>query len=304
MTAPAVLTPLTAAFPAAPPTVAQYGGTAVTINGLCTTTTDVNGTVWSTFSPIDGWDSSPASSLQLTQKARAAGAWLSTRNVASRPVTLSGTIFAYTPDLLQVAVDQLRAAVAIGDWMLTVTRGTSTRSAICTRQDQVQIQDVTDTQVNWSVVVVAPDPRQYATAGASSTGLPSVTGGVTFPMTFPMSFATSIVSGRVALTNPGNAIGAVQLRVAGPLAQPTVVHIDAAGNTQTISVNLALGASDFLLIDPTLDGQTVLAQGQASRNTALTSRGWHGFTPGVNQWVFSAASGSGVLTVTAVPAWM
>lgn len=304
MTAPTVITPITVAFPTTAPTPAQYGGLAVTVNGLGTTWTDGNGTLWSTFSPLDGWDSSPASSLSLTQKARAAGSWVSPRNAGPRVVTLNGLVRAMSADLLQTAIDQLRSAVAVGDWLLTVTRGVSTRTAICTRQDAVQIQHVTDVLANWSAVVVAADPRQYAAAVTGSTGLPSATGGVTFPLRYPMSYATTITSGVVTLTNPGNTTGPVQFRINGPVVQPSVVHIDAAGNRQTVSVNLTLGAADFLLIDPTPDGQTVLAQGQASRNAFLSNRGWHGFTKGANQWAFSAASGSGQLTVTAVPAWM
>jgi phage-related protein len=82
-----------------------------------------------------------------------------------------------------------------------------------------------------------------------------------------------------------------------------VIEHTSSGAQLIFSTSLALGAGEFLLID--MEKKTVLANGQASRNTFITSRGWSGFDPGPNTWSLNAASfnASARLTVMANPSW-
>lgn len=260
---------------------------------------DSNGTQWRTAEI--GWGGSPASSLQLTQKQRAPGAWVSPRQLAAKSIPISGTCYAANLDGLRVAEDALNAACSIDATTLTVTEGSMTRWATVYRQDEVLFTPVTDRLANWTVQLAAPDPRKFATNLSKVTGLPSSTGGLSVPFSVPFSIASTVVSGQVSLTNPGNATGPVVLRIDGPVTGPIVTHVS-TGLQLAFASSLTLSSGQWLIVD--MEAQTVLANGQSSRSGWVTSRGWSGFDPGVNVWSFTATSGTGQLTVTASPAWL
>ena len=152
----------------------------------------------------------------------------------------------------------------------------------------------------WSIQVIALDPRKLGAPLTGSTGLPSSSGGFTFPHTFPFAINSTVVSGQVSLFNPGNETGPVTLRIDGPIVGPIITHVG-SGLQLVFSASLTLGAGEFLLVD--MEAHTAMAQGQSSRANWILSRGWSGLEPGNNTWSFAAASGTtGLLTVTGVPA--
>lgn len=285
-----------------PGDVAVDTGLIATLNGLVLDGMDTAGVSWTTVTPVDGWDGSPASTLQLTQKTRAGGGWAGPRYLAPRHVSLTGFIEAPTADAAVAALDQLNAAATLDASILTVQRGTQVRSAIVYRQGEVAHQEITDTLFQWGVDLIAADPRKFAAALTSNpTGLPSSTGGWMVPFTFPLTIASTVVSGQCFLTNPGNTTGPVVLRIDGPVAGPQVTHVG-SGAQLVFASGLTLGSGEWLSVD--MERQVALANGQTSRNAFITSRGWSGFEAGVNEWAFTATSGTGLLTVTATPAWL
>lgn len=296
----ATLYPSTTLFPGVA-AASGVDGLAVTLGTQILTGTDTSGVQWRTGEVI-GWDASPASSRQFTQKTRAPGAWSSTRNAAARSIVLNGQIYCPSIDLLQGALDQLAAAVTFEDTVLTVTRGSTTRSAIVARQDEMTVTQQGPRVFGWSIQLGAGDPRKFTAALSGNTRLPSSTGGFTFPLTFPWSFTETVTSGRLQLTNPGTATGPVVLRIDGPIVGPQVTHVT-TGTPLVFSSSLSLNTGEYLTVD--MEAQTALLNDQSSRNSTLTSRGWSGFSPAtVNEWDFTAQSGSGRLTVTATPAWL
>ena len=153
---------------------------------------------------------------------------------------------------------------------------------------------------DWSIQVVAVDPRKMGATLTGSTALPSSSGGFSFPHTFPFAINSTVVSGQVSLFNPGNETGPVTMRIDGPIVGPIITHVG-SGLQLVFSASLTLGAGEFLLVD--MEAHTAMAQGQSSRSNSITSRGWSGFESGNNTWAFSSASGTtGLLTVTAVTA--
>lgn len=276
-------------------------GAGVQLGSQVLTGTASDGTFWYVFDPIDGWDGSPASSLQLTQKTRAAGAWAGPRNLTPRHITVSGLIDAPSVDAAVAALDALTAAAALDATILTVARGSQSRSVIAYRQGEVSVTAITDTKFGYTLDLICPDPRKFTTAVTGNTILPSVTGGLTLPLVLPFTLGTTVTSGQVSLSNPGTATGPVVLRFDGPLTGPQVTHIG-SGLQLVFSSSLTLAAGEWLNVD--MEAQTALANGQASRNAFVQSRGWSGFEPGSNQWAFTAVSGSGRLTVTATPSWL
>jgi hypothetical protein len=269
----------------------------VTLAGMPLNGTDDTGCSW-LFETLDGWHGSPGSSLSLTQKDRAPGAWVSPRQLTPRTVTLGGSVVAPTIATLRAAMDRLNAAVSIDARLLTVTEDGLTRSLIVYRGDDVLWLRVSPTEANWSAQVTAADPRKFGQSVTTRTALPSVSGGLTIPFTIPFAIATDLVSGVAAAENEGNATGPVTLRIDGPVTGAQVTH----NGTEVLGVSLAVAAGQWLEVR--MEERLVRLNGEAPRNSWVTDRGWSGFDPGMNSWAFTATSGSGLLTVTATPAWL
>jgi hypothetical protein len=263
-------------------------------------TVDSNGVAW-VLEAINGWSGGAGSTLQLTQKANANGAWRGPAYLPSLPLELTGNVVAPNAALAIAASDTLVAAVTLAPSQLTVTEYSTQRWMMVQRQDSPDITWLTDTAFSYSLQVVAADPRKLADALVDSTGLPSSSGGLTVPFTVPFSINSTVVSGRCVLTNPGNATGPVVLRIDGPVTGPIVTHVG-SGATLAFASSMTLASGEWLIVD--MENQQVLANGQVSRNGWVTQRGWSGFDPGGNTWQFAATSGSGTLTVTANPAWL
>jgi hypothetical protein len=279
-----------------------HDGFTVLLGGLdLTAESDDLGVSWRTFSPLSGWGGSPGSSIQLNQKPRSPGAWVSSRQLTPRTLPLNGLAECPDVDTLRICQDRLNAAATLDSTRLVVTEGAATRWCNVYRQDEVLAEAVTDTLLQWSIQMVAADPRKFSDELTAATGLPSTSGGLTIPYTVPYSIASTVVAGYCALTNPGNTTGPVRLRIDGPVVGPVVTHV-ATGLQVVFSSSLTIPSGQYLTVD--MENQATLANGQASRNGYVVNRGWFGFDPGPNVFSFSAVSGTGQLTVSATPAWL
>lgn len=251
-------------------------------------------------STLTGWWGSPASSMQTTPRTRAAGSWPGPREMREKPIGITGTAIAPTLTALRDAQDRLNAAASIDATLFTVSEGGLTRSCIVYRQDEVLWSRINDRTATWSAQLLATDPRKFGAPASGSTALPSSSGGLSIPFTIPFSIDSAVVSGNVFLSNPGNAVGPVVLRIDGPVVGPQVTHVG-TGRSLTFGSSLTIGAGEWLEVN--MEAQTALANGQSSRNSYINSRQWFGLDPGDNVFAFSAVSGSGLLTVTGTPAW-
>ena len=275
----------------------------ITLGQLILTTTDATGVHWGT-DVLQGWGS-PASTISPVQKPRQNGAWGGLSYSKARSVVISGQAVAPTPALLSSALDTLVAAVDSLGTTLTVVESGPSRTMTVRRDGEVAItlKPGVDLMFWWSIQLVASDPRKMGADLTATTSLPSTTGGLTWPVSWPLIWPATTVTGQISLTNPGNEVGPVVLRIDGPVTGPSVTHVG-SGLTLTFASTLTLGSGEFITVD--MERREVLAQGQsaASRAKWVTSRGWSGFEPNTNTWAFSAAGGgSGTLTVTATPAW-
>lgn len=225
-----------------------------------------------------------------------------------RAVTIVGRVRAPDQLTLLMWIDRFNGLLMSGDrtGVLAVQEPHMTRYLPCRRGGEAI---ATPTKTRWtatfSMILYGQDPRRLGDPLTDFTPLPSVTGGLTVPFTVPFAIRSRVISGRVALTNPGTSAGPVTLRIDGPtagdpLVGPVVTHV-ASGKQLTISTNFALTIGAFLLID--MEAESVLSQGQEPIDEFVISRGFSQFDPGGNIWAFTAQSGSGLLTVTATPAW-
>jgi hypothetical protein len=266
-----------------------------------------DGTAWTINSDgLEGWEGSPSSTLQLAQRARGNGATGSEPFLEPRTIVVSGIVKAATPQGLSYAQDRLNAACSLSPFTLTVVEQDRVRSAQVQRQDVVMFKarPGDGTAANFSIQVVAKDPRKVGDLVTASTRLPFSEGGLIRPSTWPRTWTGVSGTGKVTINNPGNTQAPAWLRIDGPLPAGgwTVTH-QAKQTSLTFATSLALGSGEFVTVD--MDRREVLAQGQAPRSGYVTSRGWFSLDPGDNVIAFSATnySSTASLTVTTKPAW-
>jgi len=270
-------------------------------SGVVLGTVDANGTMWRIKQDgFTGWGE-PASTLSPIQKPRQQGAWAGDSFNTPRGMTVSGTIRAKTPALLNLAIEQLLTAVTNAAFIMTVTESGTARWVTARKSGETLTPKVTNVLASFSIQVASLDSRKFGTALSGSTFLPSSSGGVTVPLAVPFSINSSVVSGQVTLNNPGNEIGTVRLRIDGPTVGPQITHLGSA-LPLVFASSLTLGVGEWLTVD--MERHSAMANDQSSRNGYILSRGWSGFDPGPNTWAFTASgyNAASKLTVTAIPA--
>jgi hypothetical protein len=148
----------------------------------------------------------------------------------------------------------------------------------------------------------APDPRIYSAAQTVlSTGLPTLSGGLSFPASAPFVFGTAGSGGSIAATNNGTIETPWVATFTGPLVAPAIEH---SGQSKVLSLSGAsLAAGETLVIDSA--ARTVLLNGVASRYSWLAAASqWFTVEPGANVLRFTAASGSGTCQIAFRDAWL
>lgn len=254
---------------------------------------------------IQGWEAA-ASTIQVIQKPRGYGGVAGEAFLKSKPMILVGSVSARDLDSAHDAEELLLKGVPLDEITMIVTEGKRIRTSKVRRTDTPIITWTSDTAFDYSLAVVAVDPRRLGGALTASTSLPQSIGGLTIPFTIPFSIDATVSSGQITLTNDGEYQGPVLLRIDGPINGPIVHHTGSSGVRTIAFPTLNLGVGEFLDID--MEAHTAQAQGSVSRTAWMTVREWSLFDPGVNTWQFAATNSATnyptppTLTVTAYPA--
>lgn len=284
--------------------VAQIGTTPITLGALQLSVTDSAGVEWG-VTGVQGWDS-PGLRASLTSRQADHGAWWSPVYLDPRPITLTGLITAPDRPTRDAAIEQLIAAVALTDTVLTVGESIPKQAAV-RRSGQLLIAPLSECSATYSALVTAADPRRYdVNLQSQSTGLPSTSGGLTFPITFPITFSAVTSSGFITATNSGSFETRPVFTVTGPVTAPQIFTRYADGHVDALLYSSSappLGVGEQLVIDT--DAHTVMSGG-ASRRRWMTGP-WPTIPPGQTvQIQFGAASSdpTALLTATWRSAWM
>ncbi|MDX3747448.1 phage distal tail protein [Streptomyces sp. AK08-02] len=260
---------------------------------------DSDGTAWFLQS-LDGWDS-PEVRAEYTDREADHGAWASPVYLGSRPITLAGTIVAPSQDLLEAAMERLRAAAALTDTVLTVWE-TVAKQATVRRSGKPLMQYVTDTTATYSVMVTAQDPRRYSTTlSTGTTALPSTTGGLALPAAFPLAFSATTVAGLINAVNSGTVDTRPVLTITGPVVAPVIAALYPDGTVRQLLYSLDLVTGDVLTIDT--DARTVLLAGGVSRRRFMTVSGGWPVIPAGSSVSYQFQSGTYNATAMLTAAW-
>jgi hypothetical protein len=254
---------------------------------------------------LEGWDS-PDIRAEFTERESDHGSWASPVYLGSRPITLTGTVEAQSRSALQVAMEQLYTAAGLGDTTLIVWEA-EPKQATVRRSGKPLAQYVSDRVATYSVMVTAADPRRYSTTLQSgTTGLPSTTGGLTFPVTFPITFSATTVAGQINAVNSGTMDTRPVLTITGPVVAPSVAALYPDGTVKQLIYSQDLQSGDQLVIDT--DAHTVTLNGTVSRRRFLTiPAGWPTIpASGSVSYQFQSGTYNATATLTATwrSAWM
>lgn len=266
---------------------------------------DAAGISWALQS-LDGWDSAEVRS-EFTEREADHGSWASPAYLGSRPITLAGTVTSPDRISLETALEQLRAAASLTDTTLVVYELTTPKQVTVRRSGKPLMAYVTDRIATYSVMVTAADPRRYSTTLQSgTTGLPTTSGGLTFPVTFPITWSATTVSGQINAVNSGSIDTRPVLTITGPVVAPTVSALYPDGTVRQLIYSLDLQSGDVLTIDT--DAHTVILNGTVSRRRFMTvPAGWPTIPANsqvIYQFQSSTYNATAMLTATWRSAWM
>lgn len=282
----------------------DLGGRRADLGALELGAVDTAGVAWH-LQTIEGWDGADQRS-EYSSRQSDHGTWASPVYLSQRPMALEGKIEAPSLALLDAAMEQLRAAASLTDTTLIVYE-TVPKQATVRRSGKPLIKPVTDRIAEYSIAVTAEDPRRYSTVLQSqSTGLPSVTGGLTLPITLPITISTTSTGGSFTLVNDGSIGSRPTFTVTGPATMPVIVCENPGGSTFQLAYSEALGAGDTLVIDTA--AHSVMLNGAVSRRPFISAQPyWPEIAPSSSlsvSWTASAYDPAALLTGICRSAWM
>ncbi|MFD8577403.1 hypothetical protein ACFV1H_18970 [Streptomyces virginiae] len=280
----------------------QIGAIPVTLGSLPLSVVDDAEVTWLN-TDLKGW-SSPGLRAEFQPRQADHGAWASPVYLDSRPITITGMIAAPTTTARDAAIEQLIAAASLTDTILTVEDSVPKRATV-RRSGEVLVELLGPYGATYSLLVTAPDPRRYSTVLQSqTTGLPSVTGGLTLPITLPISFSTTSTGGAFTLVNEGTIATRPTFTVTGPAANFVISCTSPGGAVTQLTYSDSIGVGDTLVIDT--DAHTVMLNGTVSRRRYLSGT-WPEILPASSlsvQWSALAYDAAAMLTGTCRSAWM
>lgn len=280
----------------------QLGSRPVTLGARQLSVADDSGVDW-IVTDLQGWDSAGVRAESSPRQADHGG-WPSTVYFDPRPITITGCLLALTETDRDAAVEQLTAAVSLSDTVLAVAE-TIPKQVTVRRSGQLLIKLEGRYGATYSALVTAYDPRRYSTTLQSqSTGLPSVTGGLTVPVTLPISLTTVITGGAFTLVNDGSIGTRPVFTINGPAASPSIVCTYPDGSTSQLAYSATLGVGDVLVIDT--GDHSVTLNSTVSRRKYL-SGDWPEIPPLSSlavQWIAPVYDAAALLTGTCRSAWM
>jgi hypothetical protein len=267
---------------------------------------DDDGVDWVVVSE-DGWASPPGRRVAVEDRPLEDGADDGPGYDSARTITLTGTAIASSRLDQNLAKDRFHGAAAgRGLYTLTVREEHLTRIAYVRRIGDVKIGDRGGLAFDWSITLLAADPRKYAATQREFTVAPQAPAGTgrTYFRTYPMIYGdVGTTDAEVGLVeNLGNYPTGAVIDITGGIVRPVVTNLRTGA---AIGFDISLAAGDTLTVD--LLARTVVLNGTTSRrSTLLAGSSWwlheSGTTP-LRLGGALAGGGAPRMTVRYRPAW-
>lgn len=284
------------------------------VGGVTLSAVDPAGVEW-WVEKTDGWDNAPGDRLVQAARPNAHGVYDAPSYLDPRLITLEGTVVA--PD--RAAADDAAeafAAVLTGGVTepLTVTTPVRAYTLRVKRGGKPAVQRVSAVAWAYQLLLLAPDPRKYATAVSTPMGLPAdpVIGLDFSPAGMAgadftaggyagLDFGVPASLGRITISNTGTAATGVVFTLTGPLTGPVTITNQTTG--QRLVYGGTVGTNDVLVIDT---GRKSVRLNGVSRS--LSAAQWWEIPRGSSvdvAWTHSAVSNpTAQLVATVASAWI
>lgn len=207
---------------------------------------DSNGTWWliNTWSGMDG---APVEG-QVVQRAGDHGGWATPQYYTPRPITLVVHATAVSRAQRDVARAFLQQAIPVSDLALLTWNDPIALQMQVRRSGPIVETYMTLADVEFSIPLIAPDPRKYGAVLQSQTavqGTPSP--GLAPPLTPPLAFPAGSPPLSVTVVNNGSFETRPAITIGGPISTPGVVN-QTTGQVVSFS-SLTLNSTDVLVVD-------------------------------------------------------
>lgn len=266
-------------------------------------TVDSNGIAW-LWQKITGWDGPPVQGAGVIPRSGDHGAWASPQYYAARTLTLTVTASAPTQALRDAARALLQQAVPVSDLATLRYDEPVSKVARVRRSGQLTEAYPTLCDVTFTIGLVAPDMRKYATAGKTLTITPVPSGGgggMTVPFTVPFTLDSSAPPGSAVAVNLGNFGSPPVAVITGPVTGPALANLTTGETVSWSTLTLPSGSIavvDFLNRETWVNPSAVstvpgMPSGTGTYWPADISSAWWDLEPGSNAIELGGSTGSG-----------
>ena len=284
----------------------------LTLDGFPLYGVDDSGCEWHvTFQDVSGLFDGVASTLKTSEKAMTDGWYGNLPRLQGRAITIEGHIIGRCTESCITSWNAFKSVLDTGGMTLIARLGDIGRQVRVWQSGSAPlIKWEGVNMLRFSVGLTSLSPYLYGLDSVSGvTGLPSSSGGMTFPYGFgvdtvsvsPWEWREDVVSGMVILSNPGTVPSPVMIRVDGPVVDPRITH---SGDGHVIAFDMSLGIGHYA----TINGMTheIMIDGTDSARGRVIRREWSQAEAGRNVWSFSASeySDTARMTVSFYPAYL
>lgn len=207
---------------------------------------DDYGVTW-TMRDLDGWDS-PDLPESAESKPGMDGMWDALNYYGGRTLSFEGKLVAPSYEAREAAEYRLRQAVP-RDRLVMVTVGETTpKWVLARRSGRLMVRPLTETISEFSVAMLAPDPRKYGPDPVTAT-LSAADGasGLAPPWTPPVLLPAPTSSpDQASLTNVGIYESPPTIIIRGPGSGISIHNITTGKH---LNYDLTLATTDFLVVD-------------------------------------------------------
>lgn len=284
----------------------------LTLNDFPLYGVDSYGCEWHvTFQDVSGLFDGVGSTLQTSEKLMTDGWYGNLPRLKGRTISIEGHIIGRCTESCVKAWAAFKSILNTVDMRLVVQLGDIACQAQVTQSASAPLVKWAGVNMlHFSVGLTSLNPCLYGLELVSDvSGLPSSSGGMTLPYCFGSGsdsvsswmWSENIISGRVLLSNVGNASSPVFIRIDGPVVNPQVSHVESG---HVMAFDMTLGIGHYVTVNGM--NHEILVDGFDPARGRVVRREWSQAVPGVNEWAFSASeySSDARMTVSFYPAYM